>query len=190
PSERTTSSHACSAAAGSASTSTSRGHVASASPRRIPGRTPAASAAAVTGPISGSPPGSGESAAGRSASDGAFRKAASRSKPGMERQAIIGTYVLYEHTFPCQLILTRLDLADETRGVGACGRKPRHGERDGVGRHAGAAGSAARLRRGGEVGRLVEQRERLHAGTVEHGSQSRTPPSPRPPAPPRARIAG
>src|SRR5581483_4821826 len=48
-SERTTSSHACSAAAGSGSTSTSRGHVASASPRRIRGRTPASSAAAVTG---------------------------------------------------------------------------------------------------------------------------------------------
>src|SRR5207248_5384280 len=99
---RTISSHACSAAAGSASTSASRGHVASASPSRIPGRTPAASAAAVTAPTSGSPPGSGASAAGRSASDGAFRTAAFSSNPGMERQAIMGTYVLPEHMFPCK----------------------------------------------------------------------------------------
>ena len=74
----------------------------SASPRRIPGRTPAASAAAVTGPSSGSPTGSGASAAGRSASDGERRSAAFSSNPGMERQAITGTYVLHEHTFPCQ----------------------------------------------------------------------------------------
>ena len=92
------------AAAGSGSTSTSRGAVASASPRRIRGRTPAASAAAVTGPISGSPPGSGASAAGRSARDGAFLRAAFSSNPGMERQAIMGTCVLYEHVFPCQAV--------------------------------------------------------------------------------------
>ena len=92
----------CSAAAGSGSTSTSRGHVASASPSRIRGRTPAASAAAVTGPSSGSPPGSGERAAGRSASDGVSRSAAFSSNPGMERQAITGTYVLHEHLFSCQ----------------------------------------------------------------------------------------
>ena len=65
-------------------------------------RRPAASAAAVTGPSSGSPPASGASAAGRSASDGCFRSAAFSSNPGMERQAIMGTYVLHEHTFPCQ----------------------------------------------------------------------------------------
>ena len=61
-----------------------------------------ASAAAVTGPISGSPPGSGASAAGRSVRAGRFRSAAFSSNPGMERQAIMGTYVLHEHTFPCQ----------------------------------------------------------------------------------------
>ena len=45
--------------AGSCSTSTSCGHIASASPSRIPGCTPASSAAAVTGPTSGSVPGYG-----------------------------------------------------------------------------------------------------------------------------------
>jgi hypothetical protein len=30
------------------------------------------------------------------------RSAALSSKPGMSRQAIMGTYVLYERTFPCQ----------------------------------------------------------------------------------------
>src|SRR5262245_43915229 len=66
------------------------------------GCTPSASAAAVTAPSSGSPTGSGESAAGRSASPGAFRNAAFSSNPGMDRQAIMGTYVLHERTFPCQ----------------------------------------------------------------------------------------
>jgi hypothetical protein len=46
--------------------------------------------------------GSGERAAGRSARDGVFRNAAFSSNPGMERQAITGTYVLHEHAFPCQ----------------------------------------------------------------------------------------
>src|SRR5260221_9435798 len=101
-SERTISPHASPAAAGSGSTSTSRGHVASASPRRICGRTPAASAAAVTGPSSGSPPGSGARAAGRPARAGVRRSAAFSASPGMERQAITGTYVLAERTFACK----------------------------------------------------------------------------------------
>ena len=71
---------------------------------QIPARTPAASAAAVTGPSSGSPTGSGDRAAGRNARDGVLRNAAFSSNPGMERQAITGTYVLHEHTFPCQTI--------------------------------------------------------------------------------------
>ena len=102
-SARTISSHACSAPAASGSMSASAGHVASASPSRIPGRTPSASAAAVTGPMSGSPCGSGASAAGRSASVGVRRNAAFNSSPGMVTQAIMGTYVLYEHMFSCQL---------------------------------------------------------------------------------------
>src|SRR5215210_4687049 len=93
------SSHACSAAEGSSSTSTSCGHVASASPMRIPGRTPSDSAAAVTGPSTGSSPAAGASAAGRVASDGRDRSAARSGKPGIERQAIMGTYVLHEHVF-------------------------------------------------------------------------------------------
>src|SRR5215467_7564164 len=96
------SSHARSAPAPSGSTSASDGHVASASPSRIPGCTPADSAAAVTGPSSGSPCGSGASAAGRRVSVGVRRSAAFSSSPGMVRHAIMGTDVLYEHLFPCQ----------------------------------------------------------------------------------------
>src|SRR5436190_2573984 len=95
-------SHASSTPLGSRSTSTSCGQVASASPRRIPGRTPAASAVAVTGPSSGSVPGSGASAAGFRPRRGRSVSAARRSKPWMRMQAIMGTYVLHEHTFPCQ----------------------------------------------------------------------------------------
>jgi len=98
----TISSHACSAPAGSGSTSTRPGHVASASPSRIPGWTPASSAEALTGPTNGSPPGSGASAHGLIESAGRLSRAALRSKLGMERQAITGTYVLPEHTFSCQ----------------------------------------------------------------------------------------
>src|SRR5690348_14074141 len=71
----------------------------------MPGLTPAASAAAVTGPINASAPGSGASAAGASARRGRSRSAARSSNPGMTRQAIMGTYVLHEHTFPCQVFL-------------------------------------------------------------------------------------
>src|SRR5215210_2569508 len=101
-SRRTISSHARSAPAGSGSTSASEGQVASASPRRMPGLTPAASAAAVTGPINGSSPSTGARAAGLSASAGRARSAARSSNPGMTMQAIMGTYVLHEHTFACQ----------------------------------------------------------------------------------------
>ena len=115
-SEQTISSHACSAAAGSGSMRTSCGQVASASPSRICGRTPSASAAAVTGPSSGSPPGSGERAAGRSVRAGCLRKAAFSSNPGMDRQAITGTYVLHEHTFSCQA-----GVATDSGGQARCG---------------------------------------------------------------------
>src|SRR5262245_38413596 len=91
-------SHASSATAGSGSTSTSAGHVASASPIRIPGRTPAASAAAVTGPSSGSVPSTGASAAGRRASPGRASSAARSSNPGMARQAIISEHMFYTNT--------------------------------------------------------------------------------------------
>ena len=72
------------------------------SPSRMPGRTPSRSASAVTGPSRGSVPATGDSAAGRSARPGCLRSAARNSKPGMRRQAIMGTYVLHEHLFPCQ----------------------------------------------------------------------------------------
>src|ERR1044072_7604740 len=71
----------------------------------MPAFAPAASAAAVTGPTSASTPGSGASAAGSSARRGRSRSAARSSNPGMTRQAIMGTYVLHEHTFPCQAVL-------------------------------------------------------------------------------------
>jgi hypothetical protein len=32
-----------------------------------------------------------------------LRSAARNSKPGMRRQAIMGTYVLHEHLFACQV---------------------------------------------------------------------------------------
>src|SRR6188472_2703046 len=68
----------------------------------MPDRTPAASAAAVTGPSSGSVPGSGANAAARRQSRGRSCNAAWSSNPGTRMQAIMGTYVLYEHTFSCQ----------------------------------------------------------------------------------------
>ena len=73
-------------------------------PRRAasPAAPPPRSAAAVTGPISGSVPGSGASAAGSSASRGRSFSAARNSKPGMRRQAITGTYVLYPNRCSCQ----------------------------------------------------------------------------------------
>ena len=100
-----TPSHSRSTVAGSCSTRTSCGHIASASPSRIPGCTPASSAAAVTGPTSGSVPGTGASAAGASASLGLSRSAARSWKPGMRRQAIMGTYVLYPNRCSCQTFL-------------------------------------------------------------------------------------
>src|SRR4051812_28886 len=68
----------------------------------MPGRTPRRSASAVTGPSSGSVPATGASAAGRRARPGCFRKAARSAKPGTRMQAIMGTYVLHEHTFPAK----------------------------------------------------------------------------------------
>ena len=94
------SSHSRSAPWGSGSTRTSDGHIASASLSRIPGWTPEASAAAVTGPTTGSAPSSGASAAGRTESPGRRRSAARSSNPWITMQAIMGTYVLSEHTFP------------------------------------------------------------------------------------------
>src|SRR5690242_9080082 len=101
-SRRTIPSHACPASAGSCSTSSSDGHIPSASPSRMPGRTPAASATGVTQPTRGSDPGSGASAAARVARRGRSRSAARSSNPGMRMQAIMGTYVLHEQTFSCQ----------------------------------------------------------------------------------------
>src|SRR5260221_13662204 len=135
-SERTISPHASPAAAGSGSTSTSRGHVASASPRRICGRTPAASAAAVTGPSSGSPPGSGASAAGRTARAGVRRSAAFSSSPGMERQAIKERMFYTNIRSPVKLTLRgELELADHVlelfrrvrQLLGGCGDLLRRG---------------------------------------------------------------
>src|SRR5579864_3372294 len=70
----------------------------------MPGRTPAASAAAVTGPRRKESPGSGASAAARVARRGRSRSIARSSNPGMRMQAITGTYVLHEHTFPCNFV--------------------------------------------------------------------------------------
>ena len=86
---------------GSCSTRMSCGHIASASPSRIPGCEPASSAAAVTGPTSCSVPGSGESAAGTSAGPSRSRSAARSSNPGTMRQAIMGTYVLHPNRCSC-----------------------------------------------------------------------------------------
>ena len=61
----------------------------------------------VTGPSKGSVPATGDSAAGRRARPGCFRSAARNSKPGMRRQAIMGTYVLHEHLFACQGVAAR-----------------------------------------------------------------------------------
>ena len=104
-SRRSTPSHSRSTAAGSCSTSRSAGHIASASPRRMPGCTPCAAAAAVTAPTSGSVPGTGASAAGSSCSRGRSSSAARSSNPGVMRHAITGTYVLYPNTCSCQTFM-------------------------------------------------------------------------------------
>jgi hypothetical protein len=72
----------------------------------MPGRTPSRSAVAVQAPTIGCSPGIGPRAAGLPLSSGLAFSAAWRSKAGIETQATIGTYVLHEHTFPCQVALT------------------------------------------------------------------------------------
>src|SRR5512133_2150594 len=94
--------------------SSSDGHMASASPSRMPGVTPAAFAADVTQPTRGSVPGSGASAAARVARRGRSRRAARSSNPGMRMQATMGTYVLHEHAFPCKPVLQSLDPLPES----------------------------------------------------------------------------
>ena len=108
-------SHSSSAAAGSCSARTSSGQLASASERRIPGRTPASSAAAEHAPKSGRLPGGGASATGPRMSSGRERRAARRENAWMFRQAIMGTYVLHEHTFSCQPLLLFIDVRRATR---------------------------------------------------------------------------
>ena len=78
------------------------GHVASASESRIPAWTPSASAAEVARPDERLRAGLRRERHGPSRSSGRSRSAARSEKTGMERQAIMGTYVLHEHVFPCK----------------------------------------------------------------------------------------